>query len=93
MRIFHVITLSSVGGAQSVVVNLANAQVAEGNEVWVISSVSGEAWKALKPEVKTIGIGQLKRSIGWRDVLVLLKLFYFRWKYHPDVVQDRKAHV
>lgn len=37
MRIFHVITLSSVGGAQSVVVNLANAQVMEGNEVWVVS--------------------------------------------------------
>ena len=32
MRIFHVITLSSVGGAQSVVVNLANAQV-ESNDV------------------------------------------------------------
>lgn len=35
IRVFHVITLSSVGGAQSVVVNLANAQV-EGNEVRVI---------------------------------------------------------
>lgn len=85
MRIFHIITLSSVGGAQSVVVNLANAQVG-GNEVWVISSASGEAWKALRPEVKVIGIRQLRRSIGWRDVIVLLKLFYYRLKYRPDVV-------
>lgn len=85
MRIFHVITLSSVGGAQSVVVNLANAQV-EGNEVWVISSASGEAWKALRPEVKIVGIQQLKRSIGWRDAIVLLKLIYYRWKYRPDIV-------
>lgn len=85
MRIFHAITLSSVGGAQSVVVNLANAQV-EGNEVWVISSVSGEAWEALRPEVKVIGIRQLRRSVGWWDLLVLLKLIYFRWKYRPDVV-------
>lgn len=85
MRIFHVITLSSVGGAQSVVVNLANAQV-EGNEVWVISSGSGEAWKALRPEVKVIGIRQLRRSIGWRDGIVLLKLIYYRLKYRPDVV-------
>ena len=54
MRIFHVITLSSVGGAQSVVVNLANAQVMEGNEVWVVSSAGGEAWKALRPEVKVL---------------------------------------
>ena len=86
MRIFHVITLSSVGGAQSVVVNLANAQVMEGNEVWVVSSAGGEAWKALRPEVKVIGIRQLRRSIGWRDGIVLLKLFYLRWKYRPDVV-------
>ena len=86
MRIFHVITLSSVGGAQSVVVNLTNAQVAEGNEVWVISSAGGEAWKALRPEVKTIGIRQLRRSIGWRDVIVLSKLLFYRWKYRPDVV-------
>lgn len=85
MRIFHVITLSSVGGAQSVVVNLANAQV-EGNEVWVISSASGEAWKALRPEVKVIGIRQMRRSIGWRDLIVLLKLIYYRWKYRPDIV-------
>lgn len=85
MRIFHVITLSSVGGAQSVVVNLANAQV-ERNEVWVISSANGEAWKALRPEVKTIGIQQLRRAIGWRDLIVLLKLIYYRLKYRPDVV-------
>lgn len=41
MRIFHEITLSSVGEAQSVAVNLANAQ-AEGDKVWVISLTSGE---------------------------------------------------
>ncbi len=93
MRIFHVITLSSVGGAQSVVVNLANAQVIEGNEVWVVSSVSGEAWKALRPEVKTIGIRQLRRSIGWRDGIVLLKLFYYRWKYRPDVVHLHSSKI
>lgn len=85
MRIFHVITLSSVGGAQSVVVNLANAQVKK-NEVWVVSSAGGEAWKALRPEVKVVGIRQLRRSVGWRDLMVLLKLIYYRWKYRPDVV-------
>lgn len=85
MRIFHVITLSSVGGAQSVVVNLANAQVKK-HEVWVVSSAGGEAWKALRPEVKVVGIRQLRRSVGWRDLMVLLKLIYYRWKYRPDVV-------
>lgn len=85
MRIFHIITLSSVGGAQSVVVNLANAQV-EKNEVWIISSNSQEAWKALKPEVKVIGIKQLKRAISLLDIIVGLKLIYYRVKYRPDII-------
>lgn len=85
MRIFHVITLSSVGGAQSVVVNLANAQV-ENNEVFVISSDSKEAWKALKPEVKVIGIKQLRRVISLLDIIVFFKLIYYRIKFQPDVI-------
>ena len=92
MRIFHVITLSSVGGAQSVVVNLANAQV-ENNEVWVISSDSKEAWKALKPEVKVIGIPQLKRAISALDAIVLAKLIYYRIKYCPDVVHLHSSKI
>lgn len=92
MRIFHVITLSSVGGAQSVVVNLANAQV-ENNEVWVISSDSKEAWKALKPEVKVIGIPQLKRAISALDIIVLIKLIYYRMKYRPDVVHLHSSKI
>lgn len=85
MLIFHVITLSSVGGAQSVVVNLANAQVRE-NEVCVVSSASGDAWQALDPRVRVIRISQLRREISWRDLIVLLKLFYYRFRLRPDVV-------
>ena len=82
MRIFHVITLSSVGGAQSVVVNLANRQVLD-NEVYVISSADGEAWKALDPRVRTIGIKQLHREISWRDAFVLLRLIWCRLRLRP----------
>lgn len=92
MRIFHVITLSSLGGAQSVVVNLANAQV-ENNEVWIISSDSREAWKALKPEVKVIGIKQLRRAISLLDIIVGLKLIYYRIKYHPDIVHLHSSKI
>lgn len=85
MLIFHVITLSSVGGAQSVVVNLANDQVSE-NAVCVISSASGNVWQALDPRVRVIRISQLRREISWRDLIVLLKLFYYRFRLRPDVV-------
>ena len=85
MRIFHVITLSSVGGAQSVVVNLANEQIKR-HEVYIISSADGEAWKTLDPRIKTIGISQLRRNISWRDGIVLCTLLYYRIKYAPDIV-------
>lgn len=92
MRIFHIITLSSVGGAQSVVVNLANAQV-ENNEVWVISSDTMEAWKALKPDIKVIGISQLKRAISLLDIVVCLKLIFYRVKYRPDIVHLHSSKI
>lgn len=85
MRIFHVITLSSLGGAQSVVVNLANEQV-KGNEVFVVSSASGEAWRALDSRVKVIKIKSLHREISLKDICVLFRLIWLRIKYRPDVV-------
>lgn len=85
-RILHVITLSSVGGAQSVVVNLANAQC-EYNDVYVLSSSSGEAWRALDSRVHVIAIKELKREISTKDIIVFLKLVYWRYKIQPDIIQ------
>ena len=92
MRIFHVITRSSLGGAQSVVVNLANSQV-KNNEVFVLSSAGGEAWKALNEQVHVITIPELKREISPADVIVLLKLFFYRFKYNPDVVHLHSSKI
>lgn len=86
IKILHVITLSSVGGAQSVVVNLANAQC-EHNNVYVLSSSSCDAWKALDPRVHVIVIKELQKAISLKDIIVICKLFYWRFKLKPDVVQ------
>lgn len=85
MRIFHVITLSSLGGAQSVVVNLANEQV-KTDEVFVVSSSSGEAWQALDPRVRVVKIKSLHREISLKDICVLLKLIWLRIRFRPDIV-------
>ena len=92
MKIFHVITRSSLGGAQSVVVNLANCQVND-HEVYVISSADGDAWKALDERVNVIKISQLKREISPSDFIVLLKLIYYRFKYKPDVVHLHSSKI
>lgn len=92
MKIFHVITRSSLGGAQSVVVNLANSQIAD-NEVFVISSPGGEAWKALDNRVNVIVIPELQREISPKDLIVLVKLIYYRFKYSPDVVHLHSSKI
>lgn len=85
-RILHAITLSSVGGAQSVVVNLANAQC-ECNDVYILSSSSCEAWKSLDPRAHIIVVKELRREISLRDIVVLAKMFYWRIKIKPDIIQ------
>lgn len=84
-KILHAITLSSVGGAQSVVVNLANFQC-ENNEVYVLSSSSCEAWKALDQRVHVLVIKELQKNIGVKDIIVILKLIYWRNKLRPDII-------
>lgn len=85
MNIFHVITLSSLGGSQSVVVTLANNQVKE-HDVWIIASAGGEAWKSLDKRVKVIAVPELKRAISPVDLIVFIKLLFYRFKYNPDIV-------
>ena len=85
MKIFHIITLSTLGGAQSVVVNLANNQVVN-NEIYILSGGDGEAWISLDPRVKIIKIPELKRNINWLDLIVFFKLLFFRLKHKPDIV-------
>lgn len=85
MRILHIITLSELGGAQSVVSNLAKAQSVE-NEVFIISGGEGTAWKSLNPRVKVYLIRELERSITLLDIIVLRKISKLKRLIRPDVV-------
>ena len=73
MKIFLVITKSDLGGAQSVVVNIANLLVAK-HDVTVIAGEGGQMWKQLDSRVRQIYLPYLLRKIGWRDILVWGKL-------------------
>ena len=91
-RILHAITVSSVGGAQSVVVNLANAQCVS-NDVWVFSSDSCEAWKALDPRVHIIAVRELDKPVSLKDIIVLSKMLYWRFKLKPDIVHLHSSKI
>ena len=92
MKIFHIITLSTLGGAQSVVVNLANNQVVN-NEIYILSGGDGEAWISIDPRVKIIKIPELKRNINWLDLIVFFKLLFFRLKHKPDIVHLHSSKI
>lgn len=93
MKILHVITLAELGGAQSVVINLAERSVQDGDEVFVASSEHGEMWDVLHPNVHQIKIKSLKHSIGLNDIEVLKNLFLLNRKIKPDVIHLHSSKI
>lgn len=87
MRILQVITLCELGGAQSVVVNLAN-KLSENHEVIVAAGEGdGKVFELLKPEVKTERVPNLVHRISPTDeVKALMQLRALYRKYHPDII-------
>jgi glycosyltransferase involved in cell wall biosynthesis len=67
VRIWHVITLSELGGAQSVVVELANGQVCAGHDVSVGAGGQGEMWDSLDRRVRRVPLPHLKRELAPLD--------------------------
>lgn len=88
MRILFVITRSDLGGAQSVIVNLANYYVAEGHEVIVAAGDGdGKLFEMLHDGVKTERIRSLKRPLSVKDDLrAVWQLRELYRRYRPDVV-------
>lgn len=92
MKIFLVITKSDLGGAQSVVVNIANLLVAK-HDVIVIAGEGGQMWKQLDSRVRQIYLPYLLRKVGWRDIFVWGKLLMLYIKYRPDVVHLHSSKI
>lgn len=87
MRIFQVITLCELGGAQTVVVNLAN-KLSEQNEVVVIAGEGdGKMWPLLSPAVKIEHCPHLQRAVSPKaDFLAAIELRRLYRKYKPDII-------
>lgn len=94
MKILQVITLCELGGAQSVVVNLANSLVKE-HEVIVVAGVGdGKMWTLLHPSVKHEHIPSLQRTLSpVNEIKTILALWKIYRKYKPDVVHLHSSKV
>lgn len=92
MKILHVVTLSILGGAQSVVENLAKRQ-SEKHKVYVISGGSGEAWENFDDKIQVYLIKELQRKLSIKDIITLIKLLSFKHKINPDIVHLHSSKV
>lgn len=87
MRILQIITLSELGGAQSVVINLAN-KLSENHDVIVAAGErDGKIWQMLYPNVKQEHCKHLKRALSpLYDFLTIVDFMRLYRKYTPDVI-------
>lgn len=87
MRVLQVITLCELGGAQTVVANIANS-ICDNHDVIVASGEGdGKMWHMLDERVQRIHCRHLKRNIS---LVNDLRTWYDLWKlgrqFKPDVV-------
>ena len=87
MKILQIITLCELGGAQSVVVNLAN-KLSEEHEVIVAAGEGdGKMFTLLNSKVKQERLPHLQRAISLKnDLLTILEMRKIYRKYKPDII-------
>ncbi|ROI00520.1 glycosyltransferase [Chryseobacterium daecheongense] len=93
MKILHVITRSDLGGAQSVVINLANSMCME-HEITVVAGEDGPMWQALDSKVRKIKIKEIVRSVSIiKDLKALYKLKKLYTSIQPDVIHLHSSKI
>ena len=87
MKILQIITLCELGGAQSVVINLAN-KLSEEHEVIVAAGEGdGKMFTMLKPDVKQERLPHLQRALSPKnDILTIFDMWKLYRKYKPDII-------
>ena len=94
MRILQIITLSELGGAQSVVVNLANSLSKEHEVIVAAGEGDGKMWKMLNANVQKVSVKHLKRSLSLiSDVHTGLSLLKLYREYKPDIIHLHSSKI
>lgn len=87
MKILYIITKSEYGGAQSVVVHLANYMSQHHEVIVAAGEGNGQMWSMLYPNIKRLNCKHLRRSVSlWHDSLALLEFRKMYSQYQPDII-------
>lgn len=90
----QIITLSDLGGAQSVVANLSNYLCKDNELIVVAGEGDGKLWELLDCRITKEHVAHLKRSISIvSDLLTLLSLLRLYLKHKPDVVHLHSSKI
>ena len=93
MKILHVITRSTLGGAQSVVINLANSMCKD-HEINVAAGEDGPMWDALDVKIGKVKIKEIVRPFSpLNDFRALLKLKKLYKTIKPDVIHLHSSKI
>ncbi len=92
MKIFHIITVSEFGGAQSVVANIAESFAAD-HQVYILYGGGGEAWEHVDKRISRLKISEHRKGFSAKDIFLLIRLFYYRIKYKPDIVHLHSSKI
>lgn len=94
MKILQIITLSELGGAQSVVVNLANVLCEKHEVIVAAGDKNGKMWGLLSPEIEQVPIKFLKREPSLLyDLITLFSLLKLYFKYKPDIIHLHSSKI
>ena len=87
MKIFQVVTLSELGGAQSVVINLANALCKQHEVIVIAGEGDGKLFKQLDDKIKHKKIKFLKKNVSpVNDILTIFYFIVLYIKHKPDII-------
>lgn len=87
MKILQVITLSELGGAQTVVVNLANKLCEEHDVIVAAGEGDGKIWSILDDKVEKVQLRYMQRAISpVREVMSMIELRRLYNRFKPDVI-------
>ena len=87
MKILQVITLSELGGAQSVVINLANKLSIEHEVIVAAGAGDGKMWELLSKNITQEHIPSLVRELSpLKEIKTMIALRMIYRKFHPDII-------
>lgn len=90
LKILFVITGLGVGGAERLVVNLADKVVSRGHQVMIVSLTGPTRFRPVDPGIRIVALEMVKSSVGFVRAYIALRQLIR--EFSPDVIHSHMIH-